>query len=585
MAVRGRPAPVAPARPDIVTQSEHRFDLGALFEFSTIINSSTDLRFIFGHLLLTLMGKLMAVRGIVLLRRDGPRFTVETVKGLPQDLTGTELAMSGIPRRISRITGSERSPWMAFFRERRIDVLMPLVGGGKTLGVVGFGFSSVKRKLNEREQTYIKSLTNIAAAAIEKGVIISELSQVNRRLDRKFQELNTLFELGKEFNAVLDPDRLVKLLMFSIMGQVGASKYFVCLQREGGMGVVGSRLTGELGAEELKFLSTLNAPVLVSGLNAKSQIKVRSEFAARGIHVLVPLQLQNQIRGAVGLGEKMQGDAYGPSDLEFLSSLGNLAIIALENARLFREEIEKRRLEDELLIAKDIQRKLLPAVLPEIPCFELAATNISSKQVGGDYYDIIPLGNTRFVLAIGDVSGKGTPASLLMANLQATIRALVPFGLSLSELTRRVNDLVCESTGSDRFITFFWGILDTETRSMKYVSAGHNPPYVFRSDGSIVRLDKGGIILGIMKTMVPYEEGEVTFGPGDVLLLFTDGVSEAMDSRGEEWGEERLEAVANRHAGASPDDLQTAIIEAIREHGRGVPQSDDITLVIAKMKS
>ncbi|HZY10288.1 MAG TPA: PP2C family protein-serine/threonine phosphatase, partial [Bacteroidota bacterium] len=264
---------------------------------------------------------------------------------------------------------------------------------------------------------------------------------------------------------------------------------------------------------------------------------------------------------------------------------GNLAIISLENARLFKEAIEKQRMEDELTIAKEIQRGLLPAKLPQIRHFDISATNISSKQVGGDYYDVIPLGDEKYIIAVGDVSGKGTPASLLMANLQATIRALVPLGLPLDELTKRVNDLICDNTGSDRFITFFWGLLDSPAKILRYVNAGHNPPFLFHSNGKIERLDKGGLILGVMKTVVPYQTGQVKFDNGGVLVMFTDGVSEAMNEQGEELGEEKLEEMVRAKLGMSSTHILTEIVEEVKKHSRNIPQYDDITLVVLKATS
>jgi sigma-B regulation protein RsbU (phosphoserine phosphatase) len=299
--------------------------------------------------------------------------------------------------------------------------------------------------------------------------------------------------------------------------------------------------------------------------------------------LVVPLLLQGETKGVLGLGKKLGAKPYNASDMEFLASLGNLAIISIENARLFQEAIEKQKLEDELLIAKQIQRGLLPASLPVIPRCSIAALNLSSKQVGGDYYDVIALADDRFVIAIGDVSGKGAPASLLMANLQAAIRALVPLGLPLSDLTRLVNDLLCDNTGGERFITFFWGILDVPAGTFRYVSAGHNPPMLFRPDGSRELLDKGGLILGIMKTMTPYEEGITTFAPGDLLVLYTDGVSEAMSSTGEEWGEDRLEALVRAHQHDTPEDLIDGVVAAVKVHARDTIQSDDITMVVVRM--
>ncbi|OLD63187.1 MAG: hypothetical protein AUI33_13050, partial [Ignavibacteria bacterium 13_1_40CM_2_61_4] len=391
-----------------------------------------------------------------------------------------------------------------------------------------------------------------------------------------------LFELSKEFNSVMDEERLAKLLMFSVMGQIGASKYVLGLLKNGSMAVVAKRLDKDPSPELNDYLATVSAPCLVKSINPKHDAHARVMLEGLGIQVLVPLRLQNSTKGVLALGERMRGEPYAETDLELLSSLGNLAIISLENVRLFRETLEKQRLEDELQIAKEIQRGLLPATLPKIPRFELAAVNLSSKQVGGDYYDVITLDSSHFVIAIGDVSGKGTPASLLMANLQATIRALVPLGLSLSELTMRVNNLICDNTGADRFITFFWGIIDTGSGTMKYVSAGHNPPFLFRRTGAVERLSEGGIILGIMKASIAYNEGEVRFSPGDVLVLFTDGVSEAMNEAGEELGEEPIEEVVKGHIDDPAQEILSAVVNRVKEHSKGTPQSDDITLIVAR---
>ncbi|HZY10008.1 MAG TPA: GAF domain-containing protein, partial [Bacteroidota bacterium] len=399
---------------DKLKQYESRFDLGALFDFSNIVNASLDLKFILGHLLLTLMGKLLSLRGIVLIEKNDITYTVEAVKGISNVSTGQEITLKNLPKRLIYVADEDarRFPWLKYFREHGIHVIIPLVAREKILGVVGFGQSAVKMKFNQKEETYIKSLTNIAALAIDKGLVFAELNQLNRKLDRKIQELNTLFELGKEFNTVLDSDRLIKLLLFSIMGQIGVNRYFICLQTDELMNLVSSRLDSQLNPELWRLFPSVVKPTLVSSLNKKNELAYQRFLKEAGVEVLIPLQLQNQVRGILGLGGKLRGDDYSQTDLEFLTSLGNLAIISLENARLFKEAIEKQRMEDELTIAKEIQRGLLPAKLPQIPHFDISATNISSKQVGGDYYDVIPLGDEKYIIAVGDVSGKGTPASL-----------------------------------------------------------------------------------------------------------------------------------------------------------------------------
>jgi sigma-B regulation protein RsbU (phosphoserine phosphatase) len=561
-----------------------KFELGALFEFSRIVNESLDLKFILGHLLLTLMGKLLVLKGIVLLEKGSDVYRVENVKGLPPELLGQEVEISRLPKRLLSLheEDARRFPWIRFFRANALEFLIPLTVRDKAVGIAALGASPLKKKLSQKELTYVKSLANIAAASIEKGLVLTQVRDVNRRLDAKIQELNTLFELSKEFNTSLEEEQIIKLLTYAIMGQVGANRYVVCLGREGEHNVITQRLDSPLHPDFLSLCGKIDAPLCLSLPSKKLKPSIVKLMKHNALQALIPLKLQNQTRGVLALGEKIRGDRYSDMDLEFLSSLGNLAIISLENARLFKEAIEKQKMEDELLIAREIQKRLLPSTLPEIDGFDIAGINLSSKQVGGDYYDFISLANKQYLVAIGDVSGKGTPASLLMANLQATIRALAPLGLPLSELTWRVNDLICDNTGIDRFITFFWGILDPPSGTFRYVNAGHNPPYVFRTDGSAERLDLGGLILGVMKTPRPYQEGEVPLRRGDVLVCFTDGVSEAMDSQGEEYGEPRIEEVLREHLGGSPKEMVEAIVADVKRHAQNTAQSDDITLVALK---
>ena len=302
-----------------------------------------------------------------------------------------------------------------------------------------------------------------------------------------------------------------------------------------------------------------------------------------GITAVVPMHIQQKTNGMILLGERLRGGVYSQADLEFLYSLGNLAIISIENARLFKTAIEKQRMEDELNIAREIQQGLLPEKLPSIPHFDIAALTISSKEVGGDYYDVITRKQDEYVLAIGDVSGKGTPAALLMANVQAALRALAPLCSSLSETTGQINDLTCANTrGGSRFITFFWGILDAQTRQFRYTNAGHNPPYLLRKNGTMEKLEEGGMILGIFKTTTPYAEASVTLLPGDVLVMYTDGVSEAMNQNNEQFTEERLEGILKKSTHHTAKEIIQQIQKELEIHTQATPQSDDITMLVLK---
>ncbi|MBX2990014.1 MAG: SpoIIE family protein phosphatase [Bacteroidetes bacterium] len=565
---------------------ESYFEHTALFEFSKVINSSLDPRFIYSHILLTIMGKILSSKGMVIVEKESRHFNVVMAKGFSQDVVGTSMHIRQIPPSIFLVdkVNATKYPWVKFFKRLGVKILLPMYMADTPIGLLAFGERFSKKKLHSREVTYLRSLANISATAIEKSRTFDELQQVNRKLDRKIQELNTLFDLSKEFGSLLDAEKLIRLLEFSLLGQVGVNRYIICLRQGSDVRVAASRVDGPVPqAELLQTLFKLKATVPVAHLSASGVQNARDVLTGLRMALVVPMGLQGENKGLMILGERLSGNPYEEIDYEFLTSLANLAIISLENARLFKEAIEKQRMEDELLIARDIQKGLLPNVLPAIPGFDIAAANISSKQVGGDYYDVIPADNNRHVIAIGDVSGKGTPAALLMASIQASIRALVPLNLSLSELTGRVNDLMCENTGGNKFVTFFWGFVDPVAMTLNYVNAGHNYPYLIHADGSIDRLDKGGMILGVLKTLMPYEEATVRLTHGDLLLLFTDGVSEAMSHDSMEYGEERIEAVLRKYGREPAQRIIELLHEDIIQHADGAQQSDDITMMVLKV--
>lgn len=567
-------------------KSSSASDILPLFEFSNVVNSSLDLKFILGTVLLTVMGKMLVSRGIVLLKRDQDIFEIVNAKGIDQTAIGQTLKIEKPPRGLTqpdRLAASQES-WGYFFREHDQKLLVSIVSQKRVFGLLSLGERLGGKKYSNSEKQLIESLVNLSASAIEKAVMIEQLKDVNRSLDRKYQELNTLFDLSKEFNVVMDAERVVRLLTFSLLGQVGVSRYAVCLNNNGTLSVVASRIDKEFdNTGIMQQLCALTNPELIENMIRQKKFKQAAEELQRaGIVAVIPMQVQNQVKGAILLGERLRGGGYSKADLEFLYSLANLAIISIENARLFREAIEKQKLEDELAIAREIQKGLLPRALPEIPQFQIAAINISSKQVGGDYYDALKISPDAYVIAIGDVSGKGTPAALLMANVQASLRAFAPMGLSIAEATTRINDLTCMNTGQDKFITFFWGALNAKDREFRYVNAGHNPPFLLRANGTVERLEEGGIILGLMKTTVPYVESAVTLRSGDVIVMFTDGVSEAMNANEQDFTEEKLEAVIKPLRTLTPEEIIKQVQVALEEHTRGTPQSDDITMLVLK---
>lgn len=286
------------------------------------------------------------------------------------------------------------------------------------------------------------------------------------------------------------------------------------------------------------------------------------------------------------------GDLDARIDIPNEDELGDLADSFNEMAaavKIGREEaIIRERLESELKTARKIQEKLLPDEMPDVPGFEIAGTSLPSQQVGGDYFDFLDMGDNKLGVAIGDVSGKGIPAALLMSNLQASLHAQQIQSGGVAEVVARINDLLVRSSDTNMFATFVYGILDRERRSFTSTNAGHNPPLLFRRSGEIEKLESNGLLIGFMAQQT-YTQHEVTLNPGDVLVLYTDGITEAVDTGLVEvadnlFGEDRLIRVVKEHVNDTARDVQTAVLKAISAFTGNSMQSDDITLVVIKCR-
>jgi sigma-B regulation protein RsbU (phosphoserine phosphatase) len=248
----------------------------------------------------------------------------------------------------------------------------------------------------------------------------------------------------------------------------------------------------------------------------------------------------------------------------------------VEEGRVLREK--KQEMQD----AREIQQRLLPAATPTLSGCDIRFFWKPAKDVGGDYLDLISLTDSSAAFCIADVAGKGLPAALLMSNMQASVRGLAHSASSSAEMCRRLNRVALENTRSDRFTTFFYGILDSSRRSLRYSNAGHVPPILIRRDGTVTRLSEGGIVLGVFSN-VDYEETEIRFEPGDRLVLITDGVTEAHNSEDEEFGEHRLIQLLLEHRDVPADQLQQMLLNAVASFA-GQPLQDDATLMIVSMQ-
>ena len=261
--------------------------------------------------------------------------------------------------------------------------------------------------------------------------------------------------------------------------------------------------------------------------------------------------------------------------------MGNVAAYRIDNARLVEIEQAERILKRDLSQAAEIQGGTLPLKAPEISGADLAGYNAACRTVGGDYYDFFPYSGNRVGLALGDVSGKGMPASLMMMALHARVQVLAEEPGNLGSFMTRLNKATCAKCPSNRFITFFFAVLDTGTGDVAYANAGHNPPIVVRADGSAEMLQGGGPVLGILP-IAPFSEMHTVLDHGDMLVLYSDGVTEANNPAYDEFDEERFIDVLQRHRDCPASVIVEAVTRALAEFASGAPQADDITLLVAK---
>lgn len=305
-------------------------------------------------------------------------------------------------------------------------------------------------------------------------------------------------------------------------------------------------------------------------VNAFPSLRSAREPVSAGNHCLMPLFSQDEVLGVLRLEAKPTGHVYDPEDWEFLRAVGEQVAAA---ANQFRTRNERKESE----YAFDIQRALLPRETPQVAGFSIAGAWQPARTVGGDYYDVFWLNDKELALIVADVAGKGVPAALLMANVQATTKAYASMALSPRELCRRVNRAICGSISEGRFVTFFYAVLDAQGRHLTYTNAGHNPPLVVSPDGACRKLETGGPVLGLF-AQAEFEQDTLDLRAGDRLLIFTDGVVEAEDGNGKEFGDERLFTAMTASAHVAAPELRDAIMQAVTHFCRG-DFADDATLL------
>jgi len=306
-------------------------------------------------------------------------------------------------------------------------------------------------------------------------------------------------------------------------------------------------------------------------INARSE--TRSEMVA-------PIISNTEVIGVFDL-ESDELNAYSEDDLQVLGLLASQVAIIIEKVMLHEQLIEKKRLEGQLEVARQVQLELLPARDPQLEGYDISAYNFPTEEVSGDYYDWVQIYDDQIGLVIADVSGKGVPAALLMAFLRASLRAATHIGYSPHISMAKVNYLLWESIERNQFVTAFYGILDVTNKTLTYTNAGHNPPILLKQNGDFSFIDRGSIPLGMFRD-TRYHEYYLTTEPGDVLMLYTDGVTEAQNPQGEEFGRDRLAQAVKANRGLGARELITTVHTEVLAWTDGRGATDDVTFFVIK---
>jgi len=421
------------------------------------------------------------------------------------------------------------------------------------------------------------------------------MARLEETLDRIFLKdpadyRNVVRQLARELQTTIDLEELLSRTTRTLADALLLkTAHVVGLTPEGAVAYTGAGPS--LGEEALERLRTLLPRISsrqssyrltdrVEGLDLDEQNFLSREL---GLTLIVPLRWRGDMVGALLLGAKVTGTAFTSEDVALLTGLAGQVSVSLQNALLLRDRIAVARFEEELNLARQIQRASLLSEFPPMPRCEVHALYIPSKQVGGDFYDVVPDGDGAFLIAIADVSGKGVPAALLSSMLQASLRTQASTASPVSTILRNINSLLYRSTSLNQFATFFLARIDGTSMRMTFSNAGHNWPVVLRPDGQRQFLDRGGTILGILEG-ADFEEAHVALGSGDLVVLYTDGISEAINAAGELFGEQRLcDVLRDQPIDASPRDVSEHLLARLREFLGEVEPQDDMTLLVLRV--
>ncbi|MFC2130245.1 GAF domain-containing SpoIIE family protein phosphatase [Bacteroidota bacterium] len=575
------------------SESKISINLESLLALGDQLNETNDENSILNIALLSLMGKLKIFRGIVFVPDKTGEYFIPTLHKGKKQINKIRAIKIDTICQLKDGDGKNNEIVLAGY-----EICIPVIYRKELFAVICLSKTLDSKKLSDEEYYYASLVSTITSNALNntknRKLLINEKTIVESRN----QLLTTLFEVSRDFNIFLSDDKIIKTLSYNLLGQLMITKYAVIYIEDFDVDTERENRKNVGKAKHIVIQNTFKEHPPQHNLEELFVIKktcyaedipmsreLEKWFKRNEVRVISPMTVQGDTKGFLLIGKKTGGIQFTEENLLFIQVIGNTSVLALENLKLIRMEVERQKLENELSLALEIQKNLLPKDVPGFEGFDLYGLSNPSRQVGGDYYDFIELPNGNLLIAIADVSGKGMPAALLMANVQAALRVLAPLSLPLDKLLNRLNYLVYNNTSADRFVTFFCGELNLKTMAFKYINAGHNPPIFNKSNGEIKFLTHGGIILGVLEDVIHYHTGEEKLQKGDVITFYTDGVSEAINEDNEEFGEKRLITCLKNNLQEKANKIIHNIIKDVKSHTQSQSQFDDITIVVLKAES
>ena len=591
--VSDTPREDAPSAPDATLPSDESLDTLAMATFRGAANLNDLLKLASDH-----CRRLVdcETARIWIARRNGRRLVARDFSDAPT--SGSPAA----PPHEHRITRNQGLAGWAVTREKplrlgpedprpalqgevppfRSALVVPLFRRGEVLGAIECLDKRGGGAFSDADFERLELASEQVAFALDNALLFDET-------ERRALEKDVLLEVTKTLSASLDLDEVIEA-MFRALRQVvhfdAAAIYLVnrstlALELVAEVGYPqGSERAFDLqvGQGIVGWVAKTGQPVIVPDVTSDpryvaARSSTRSEVAS-------PLLLERRTIGVFNL-ESDQDDAYHDGHLALLSVFASQAAVAIERARLTRELLERRRLEKELAIAREIQLSFLPKRPPQIPGFDVAGESRTHDEVGGDYYDFVPVAETRVGLAIADVSGKGIPAALIMAGFRMSLLAEIRNEFAIRAVMRKVNSLLHESTDRDKFVTAFYGVLDFKNKVLIFSNAGHNPPILRRADGRFEYLEEGGVALGVLPD-ARYDERPIALRPGDLLVLYTDGITETEAPSGEQFGTRRLEQAMEHVREKTASEIVEGLVSEVTRWAGEKGVSDDLTLIVLK---